>query len=96
MNRSLKGGRLVAGNVASGRRIPRLPPALVAACLLIAWPANPAVAGPIDALGDTPVLGGTSSSTAGPESEPGREEYVHIRSTDVWDSNRFWYTNRPN
>ncbi|HEY5316026.1 MAG TPA: transporter, partial [Pirellulales bacterium] len=37
-----------------------------------------------------------SSSTAGPEAAPGSEEYVHIRSTDVWDPNRFWYTDRPN
>ena len=36
------------------------------------------------------------SSTAGPESEPGMEEYTHIFSTDVWDEDRFWYTNRPN
>jgi hypothetical protein len=41
-------------------------------------------------------LGGMPSSTAGPESEPGLEEYTHIYSTDVWDERRFWYTNRPN
>ncbi|HWB01169.1 MAG TPA: transporter [Pirellulales bacterium] len=35
-------------------------------------------------------------STSGRETEPAREEYPHIFSTDVWDRRSFWYTNRPN
>lgn len=52
-----------------------------------------AAAGPLDALSDSPVLGGMPYSTSGPSST---EEYTHIFSTDVWDPNRFFYTNRPN
>ncbi len=68
---------------------------MLAAVVLLAR-AAPVVAGPLDAFSNSPVLGGMPSSTAGPESEPGLEEYTHIFSTDVWDENRFWYTNRPN
>src|SRR5690242_2549626 len=38
------------------------------------------------------VTPGHPYSTAGRETEPGMEDYPHIFSTDVWDPNRFWYT----
>jgi hypothetical protein len=47
-------------------------------------------------LSEQPNLGSLQWSTAGDETEPDREEYPHIFSTDVWDPNRFFYTNRPN
>ncbi|MBS0208051.1 MAG: transporter [Planctomycetes bacterium] len=51
------------------------------------------VLGPFDS---SPRLGDLNWSTAGRETEPGREEYPHIFSTDVWNPRRFFYTNRPN
>jgi hypothetical protein len=39
---------------------------------------------------------GVPFSTTGPETEPDAEDYPHIFSTDVWNPNRFWYTERPN
>jgi len=42
------------------------------------------------------VTPGHPYSTAGSETEPGLEDYPHIFSTDVWNPQRFWYTERPN
>jgi hypothetical protein len=52
-----------------------------------------ASANPLDV---EPHMGGMPFSTTGPEVEAAREDYPHIFSTDVWDTNDFWYTERPN
>jgi hypothetical protein len=39
---------------------------------------------------------GSHYSHTGQETHPGEESYPHILSTDVWDPNSFWYTERNN
>jgi len=76
----------------------RIRGSLAVACLLLsagltpAWGQNDTAGEPIRS-GNPLGYRGPASSSAPSKSD---ESYTHITSTDNWDPNSFWYTNRPN